>query len=72
MTNPPPPTAVVRRAMWSWGPFAGAVLLQAAFRGRQARSIFHGHLVLTILRGVKLANKELLGKMDPVRTVFVG
>jgi hypothetical protein len=46
---------------------SGAVLLQAAFRGRQARSLFHGHLVLTVLRGIKLANKELLGKMDPVR-----
>jgi hypothetical protein len=44
----------------------GVTLLQASFRGHAQRKHLNGELVVTLLRGMKLANKELFGKMDPV------
>ena len=40
-------------------------MLQATFRGRSARAVMQGVLVVTLVRGVKLANKEVFGKQNP-------
>ena len=50
---------------------AGVTLLQATFRGRKERATLYGTLLISPLRATKLANKELLGKMDVVSAVAV-
>ena len=42
-----------------------ATLFQAAFRGRRSRKTRRGILTVTVLRGIKLADRELFGKQDP-------
>jgi hypothetical protein len=43
----------------------GATLLQAAFRGKLARDTHKGTMTVTVVRGIKLADRELFGKQDP-------
>ncbi len=44
---------------------AAAKMFQSAFRGRKARQHLAGVLTVTVLRGIKLADRELFGKQDP-------
>jgi hypothetical protein len=39
--------------------------IQARVRGHDARTEAEGILILTVLRGIKLKDRELFGKQDP-------
>jgi hypothetical protein len=65
---PPPPTHTCSCPRWLPLPCCpvGVTLLQATFRGRKERSRVFGDLLVSPLRGIKLADKELFSKMDVV------
>lgn len=43
--------------------------LQAALRGKESRRVLQGALSIKVLRGVKLADREVFGKQDPYVTL---